>query len=162
MYGEGSGSYASELLISNYAGLRAEFMGDRIARPFENWLREYIGNNYPDTIGKKVARRIRLKFRLILPRDIREIAQAVSLLMESMVVDVAQILETVGLDMMTEDQFKSHLKLIGEMSKARGNTTFGQADKKSFRDDADAVSRRTETPVTRAGKELTPDDKMPR
>jgi len=162
MYGEGSGSYASELLISNYAGLRAEFIGDRIARPFENFLRDYIGTNYPDTVGKKVANRIRLKFRLILPRDIREIAQAVNLLMDSMVVDVAQILETVGLDMMTQEQFESHLKLIGDMSNAKGNLTFGSPEKKSFKDDAKAVSRKAETPVTRTGKELTPDDKMPK
>jgi hypothetical protein len=158
MYGESQGAYASELLISNYAGLRAEFMGDRIARPFEKWLIQYIKDNYPDTVGKKIANRIRLKFRLILPRDLREMAQGVNLLMQSMIVDVAQILETVGLDVMTNQQFSDHLKLVKQMAEASGSLKFGEVDKKSFKDDGQAVSRKQETPDTRAGKEMNLDN----
>jgi len=161
MYGESRGAYASELLISNYAGLRAEFIGDRVARPFEDWLHTYIGDTFPDTVGKKVARRIRLKFRLILPRDIREIAQAVSLLMDAMVVDVSQILETVGLDTMTDEQFKQHMKTVTQITKARGSDKPQQVDKKSFKKDAKSEGRKQETPDTRKGKEMSMDHKIP-
>ncbi|KKL66553.1 hypothetical protein LCGC14_2143820, partial [marine sediment metagenome] len=159
MYGEGSGAYASELLVSNYAGLRAEFIGDRIARPFEDWLKKYMKMNYPKTLSSKVIDRLRLKFRLILPRDVREIAQGVNLLMQSMIVDVSQILETVGLDTMSGEQFEKHLELIGKMSEAKGKEKdmFGGVEKKSHKNDASAVSRKQETPDTRASKEDSPD-----
>jgi len=155
MYGEGSKSYASELLVSNYAGLRAEFIGDRIARPFENWLKQYLKTNYSKTLSTKIIDRLRLKFRLILPRDVREIAQAVNLLIDSMVVDVAQILETVGLDTMSANEFENHLKLLKDLNEAKGPTKFGVVDKKGFQSNERAVSGKQAPPSS--AKELNPD-----
>jgi len=157
MYGEGSKAFASELLVSNYAGLRAEFIGDRISRPFEDWLKAYMKKNYPKNYPAKYVDKLRLKFRLILPRDVREIAQGVNLLMDSMIVDVAQILETVGLDTMTEEQMKEHLRVVGEMSEAKQTMTFGQVDTKGFDQGSKAESRKNEPDTTKANKELTPD-----
>lgn len=155
MYGEGKGGYASELLTSNYAGLRAEFIGDRIARPFEEWLKEYMKKNFSETCGIKQINRVRLKFRLILPRDVREIAQGINFLMDSMIVDVGQILETVGLDPMTPEQFTSHLEQLKQL----GETGFGKG-KQPMKEETDQSSkgelRKQEPPTTRAGKELSP------
>lgn len=157
MYGEGSKAFASELLVSNYAGLRAEFIGDRISRPFEDWLKKYMKANFPKTYPAGLIDKIRLKFRLILPRDVREIAQGVNLLMDSMIVDVGQILETVGLDIMTKDQMKEHLKVVKEMSDAKQTMKFSNVDKKGFDQGAKAESRKQEPSTTTAGKDLSPD-----
>ena len=157
MYGEGSAAYASELLASNYAGLRAEFIGDRIARPFENWLKKYLKGNYTKTLSAKMVDRMRIKFRLILPRDIREIAQGVNLLMSSMIVDVSQILELAGLDIMPDNEFEIHLAKIKQMAESKGALKFGAVDGKGTGDDAKAVGRQQEPPTTKAGKELNPD-----
>jgi len=159
MYGEGKGAYASELLTSNYAGLRAEFIGDRIARPFEDWLKDYMKSNYERTCGIKQIDRIRLKFRLILPRDVREMGQAINFLVDSMIVDVAQILEVTGLDPMTPDQFEKHLEMLKKLSE----TGFGKGkqpmDDKGFDRGAQAESRKQEPETTRTNKELTPKTK---
>lgn len=157
MRGEGGGSYASELLTSNYAGLRAEFIGDRIARPFEDYLKVYMKGAYDKTIGKKIIDRLRLKFRLILPRDVREIAQAVNLLMDSMIVDVSQILETVGLDTMSDEQFKKHLDVLKKIGETNAKGGFGGAEKKSFKSDSKSVRDKQEPDTTKVGKEMNPD-----
>lgn len=156
MYGEGKGGFASELLTSNYAGLRAEFIGDRIARPFEDWLKEYMKANYADVCGIKVINRLRLKFRLILARDMREIAQAINFLVDSMVVDVAQILETMGLDPMTPEQFDDHLQQLEKLSKTGFGKGKQQLDTKGTERDAKSESRKQEPPTTKARKELAP------
>ena len=156
MYGEGKGAYASELLTSNYAGLRAEFIGDRIARPFEDWLKKYMRENYERTCGVKQINRIRLKFRLILPRDVREMAQAINFLVDSMIVDVAQILEVTGLDPMTPDQFEKHLEMLKKLSETGFSKGKQQLDTKGSARDAQSESRKQEPSTTRTNKELTP------
>jgi hypothetical protein len=114
--GESGGSFAADLIISNYAAMRAEIIARKIAKAFTKLIRDYLtwkwGQN-PRAFPKKNIEKIEVQVSLMFNKDFRELGRFISLLAGTGAVTQDELREYLGKLPLTAEE-KKRILYIGQ------------------------------------------------
>lgn len=105
--GESQGSYAAELLINQYASMRAEILAKKIGRHFTKFIREYLNHVYEQdskALSKKAIESVEVQVNLMFNKDFRELGRFISLLAASGILTQDELRKFLGFLPLTDEE----------------------------------------------------------
>lgn len=107
--GESGGSFAADLIISNYASMRAEIIAVKIAKKFTKVIRDYLTHLYekdPKAFPKKHIKKVEVQVSLMFNNDFRELGRFLSLMAGTGAFTQDELREYLGKLPLTKEEIK--------------------------------------------------------
>lgn len=117
--GESQGSYAAELLINQYASMRAEIIAKKIGRHFTTFIRDYLVHLYKQNtkaFSKKAIKDIEVQVNLMFNKDFRELGRFISLLAASGILTQDELRKYLGMLPLTDKEQERLVLIAGTQS----------------------------------------------